>query len=88
MLESPLEAWCHDYKTNRMVFMAQMSLRTLETNSQELKMGSSVDDRSKYSTIKQSMQYICCKSPGELALFHWPLASLTIAQKYFTTIHR
>ena len=48
MLESPLEAWCHDYKSYRMVFMAQMSLRTLETNSQELKMGSSVDDRSDY----------------------------------------
>ena len=29
-----------------MVFMAQMSLRTLETNSQELKMGLSVDERS------------------------------------------
>ena len=78
MLESPLEAWYHDYKNNRMVFMPQMSLRTLETNSQELKMGSSVDVCIKYSTIKQSIQFICCRSPGELALFHCPLASLTI----------
>ena len=60
MLGSPLEAWCHDFKNNRMVFMAQMSLRALETNSQELKIGSSVDVRSKCSAIKQSIQYICC----------------------------